>query len=252
MNALSQLVRKRRIVLPVRLHFALSTLLTLGASLLLSSVAVYMLARFTGIAQNLPLAHIFCSVLTLLLGGLALAWVAGCYIRPAKAVAHAAGRVAGGDFTVRVPLSEGRIGIVEADTLIEDFNRMVRELEGMERMQKDFMGNVSHEFKTPLSSIMGFTEILMEDSLEARERQEYLGLVHREAQRLSRLSDNILRLSRLDAQNIVARHESIAVDEQIRRCLILLAEKFSDRELALDVRLEHMRIESDPDLLEQI
>lgn len=252
MNSLRQLLLERRIILPIRLHFALSTLLTLGASCVLSGLFVCTLDRFTGIARNLPLTHMVCSVLTLLVCGFALAWVAGGYIRPAKALADAAGRVAAGDFSVRIALPGPRIGIAEAVSLIKDFNRMARELEGMERMQKDFMGNVSHEFKTPLSSIIGFVEILMEDDLDAKERQEYLGLVHREAHRLSRLSENILRLSRLDAQNIVTRYEPIAVDEQIRRCLILLSEKFSDRELSLDIRLEAMTITSDSDLLEQI
>ncbi|MCR5562068.1 MAG: HAMP domain-containing histidine kinase [Desulfovibrio sp.] len=252
MNFLRRLFRERRIILPIRLHFALSTLLTLGASCVLSGFFVHALDRFTGIAQNLPLAHIVCSVLTLLVCGFALAWVAGCYIRPARELAEAAGRVAAGDFSVRIALPNRRIGIAEANSLIKDFNRMVRELEGMERMQNYFMGNVSHEFKTPLSSIIGFVEILMEDALDDKERQEYLGLVHREAQRLSRLSENILRLSRLKAQNIVMRREFVAVDEQIRHCLILLSEKFSDRELSLDIRLEAMTITSDPDLLEQI
>ena len=252
MNALRQLLRERRIVLPIRLHFALSTLLTLGASCLLSGLFVYVLDRFTGIAQNLPLAHIVCSVLTLLMGGIALAWEAGRYIRPAKAVADAAGRVAAGDFSVRIPLPDWRIGIAEAHSLIKDFNRMARKLEGMEQMQKDFTVNVSHEFKTPLSSIIGFTEILMEGGVDASDQQEYLALIHREAQRLSRLSENTLRLSRLDAQNIATRHETIAVDEQIRRCLILLTEKFADKGFSLDIHLEAMPVKSDPDLLEQL
>ncbi|MBQ7607794.1 MAG: HAMP domain-containing histidine kinase [Desulfovibrionaceae bacterium] len=252
MNTLRQVLRKRRIVLPVRLHFALSTLLTLCASCLLSGLILYVFGQFTDIGQEPLLTHIVCSLLTLVVAGIALAWVAGCYLRPAKIVADAAGQVAAGDFSVRIPQPKSRIGIAEANTLIMDFNRMAQELEGMERMQKDFMGKVSHEFKTPLSSIIGFVEILMEDGLDAKERQEYLGLVHKEAHRLSRLSENLLRLSRLDAQCISTRHTRLAVDEQIRRCVILLAEKFSDKKISLDIRLATMSIESDADLLEQI
>lgn len=252
MKAVCQWLREGRLVLPVRLHFALTSLLTLGASCVVSGLLVYLLDRMTGMGQNLPLAHILCSVLTVVISGLALAWEAGWYGRPAKAVVEAAGRVAAGDFSVRIPMPNWRIGIAEAHSLIAHFNRMARELEGMERMQKDFMGNVSHEFKTPLSSLIGFAEMLMEGGLDAREQQEYLVLMHREAQRLSRLSENILYLSRLDAQRITTKHVPIAVDEQIRRCLILLAEKLTNTRLSLDIRLEAMSIESDPDLLEQI
>ena len=252
MKSLCHILREKRIVLPVRLHFALSALLILCLSALLSGLFISLLASFTSIAHNMFLAHLLYSVCTFIVSGLALAWVAGYYLFPAKVVADAAGRVAAGDFSVRIALPNWRIGIAEANSLIIDFNRMAGELAGMARMQKDFMGNVSHEFKTPLSSIIGFTEILLEGNIAPKERQEYLSLVYQEAQRLSRLSENTLRLSKLDAQNIILRQEVIAVDEQIRRCLILLTEKFADKELSLDIQLAPMQIKSDADLLEQI
>ena len=244
--------QRHALILPLRLYYSLSTLLTLGGSCLLSSLLVCFLDHFTGLAQNLSLALTVCSAFTLLLGGIALAWDARRYIRPAEDVSRAAARVANGDFSVRVPVPDRGIAIAEAVSLIEHFNGMSRELEGMARMQKAFIANVSHEFKTPLSSIQGFTEILLDGGLDARDEQSYLALIHKEVQRLARLSENILRLSRLDAQNIVCRHERICVDEQIRRCLILLSEKCADKELLLDIDLEPMSIISDPDLLEQI
>ena len=251
MNVLRQFFQSGRLVVPIRLYHALSTLLTLGASCLFSSVLVCALCHIAGLT-NLPLALALCSASTVLVGGLALAWGAGRYIRPAKDVVEAAGRVAAGDFSVRIPLPGWRVGIAEANSLIRHFNRMARKLEGMEKLQRDFTVNVSHEFKTPLSSIIGFTEILMESNVTANDQQEYLALIHREAQRLSRLSENILRLSRLDAQATAVRSDPVAVDEQIRRCLILLVEKFADKEVALDIHLESMTISSDPDLLEQL
>ena len=252
MNALWQFLRSRRIVVPIRLYHALSTLLTLGATCLLSSALVCALYHAVKLPQSLPLALGLCSASTLLLGGLALAWGAGRYIRPARDVAEATGRVAAGDFSVRIPLPDWHIGIAEAYSLVEHFNRMTHKLESMEQMQKDFTANVSHEFKTPLSSIIGFAEILMDGNVDAKDQREYLALIHREAQRLSRLSENILRLSRLDAQTTVMRHEPVAVDEQIRRCLILLTEKFADKKAVLDIQLGTMTIANDPDLLEQL
>ncbi|MCR4667349.1 MAG: HAMP domain-containing histidine kinase [Desulfovibrio sp.] len=237
--------------MPVRLYHVLSSFATLGLSCLLSSLIVCTLGRVIGFGDSLALALVTCSALTLLLGGAALAWEAGLYIRPAKDVMVAAAKVASGDFRVRIPLPSWRIGLKEGYSLIENFNRMARELEGMERMQKDFIANVSHEFKTPLSSIIGFTEILMEGGADDGERQEYLALVHDEARRLSRLSESLLLLSRLDAQHIVTSRP-VVVDEQIRRCLILLTEKCSYKGLSLDIFLEPMTIESDADLLEHV
>ena len=77
-------------------------------------------------------------------------------------------------------------------------------------------------------------------------------LMYDESLRLSRLAENILRLSRLDAQAIVTRREKVAVDEQIRRTLILLTERLSGRETVLDIMLPEITVESDPDMLEQI
>lgn len=252
MNALLSLLREGKCVLPLRLYHALSTLLTLAASCVISSLLVFLLDRVTGSSMELSTSLILCSSITVLLSGAALAWEAGCYIRPAKAVVDATGLVAKGDFSIRVPTPDWRIGIAEGYSLIENFNRMTKELSGMEHMRRDFTGSVSHEFKTPLSSIVGFTEILMENGIEEKERKEYLALLHEEALRLSRLAENLLQLSRLDAQGIVSRREEVALDEQIRQCVILLSERWDDKGLSFSVELPPMRIETDPDMTKQV
>ena len=103
-----------------------------------------------------------------------------------------------------------------------------------------------------MSSIVGFSEILLEDGLSDSERREYTVLVHDEALRLSRLADNLLRLSKLDAQAIVMRHEPIDVDEQIRQCVILLADRWEPKNISFDIDLPHMQIEGDPDMTKQV
>lgn len=243
---------KKQFILPLRLYHSLTTLLTLAFCCGVSSLLVYLLDSIAGLALELPAALIICSLLTVVSGALLLAWEAGYYIRPAQAVAEATKRVAKGDFGVRVPRPETYIGTEESYVLIENFNRMAKELQSIDHMQKGFTGSVSHEFKTPLSSIVGFSEILLEDGLSEGERREYTGLVYEEALRLSRLAENLLRLSRLDAQAIVMRHEEIAVDEQIRQCVILLAERWEAKGIAFAMDLPSMQIEGDPDLTKQV
>ena len=252
MNQVSRFFQKGRFVLPVRLYHALSTILTLGACCLLSSLVVFLLDGALAAPMSLSAALVLCSTLTLLMGGAALAWEAGRYIRPARDVADAAAKVAKGDFDVHIELPDWRIGLAEGYSLIEDFNRMVRELSSMEHMRKGFTASVSHEFKTPLSSIVGFAEILMEDGIEEKERKEYLALVHEEALRLSRLAENLLRLSRLEAQGIVSCQENVSIDEQIRQCVILLAERWEDKAISFSVELPSMAIETDPDMTKQV
>ena len=243
---------KKQFVLPLRLYHSLTTLLTLALCCGVSSLLVYGLDSVVGLSLELPAALIICSLLTIISGALLLAWEAGFYIRPAQAVVEAAERVAKGDFNVQVPQIEAYISTEEGIMLIENFNRMARELQSIDHMQKGFTGSVSHEFKTPLSSIVGFSEILLEDGLSEEERREYTELVHEEALRLSRLAENLLRLSRLEAQAIVVRHEDIAVDEQIRQCVILLAERWEAKDISFAMDLPNLHIEGDPDMIKQV
>ena len=243
---------KKRFILPLRLYHSLTTLLTLAFCCGVSSLLVYLLDSIAGLSLELPVALIICSLLTVVSGALLLAWEAGYYIRPAQDVVEATGLIAKGDFSVRVPQPEAYIGTEESYALIDNFNRMAKELQSIDHMQKGFTGSVSHEFKTPLSSIVGFSEILLEGGLSEAERREYTELVHEEALRLSRLAENLLRLSRLDAQAIVMRHEDIVVDEQIRQCVILLAERWEGKDISFSMDLPYLQIESDPDMTKQV
>ena len=155
-----------------------STLLTLAFCCCASSLLVYLLDSIAGLSLELPVALIICSLLTIVSGALLLAWEAGFYIRPAQSVAVATGRIAKGDFAVRVPQPENLVSTEEGVQLIANFNRMAKELQSIDHMQKGFTGSVSHEFKTPLASIGGFSEILLEGGLSEEERREYTGLVH--------------------------------------------------------------------------
>ena len=103
MSALSSFLMEGRCVLPLRLYHAFSTLLTLAASCMVSSLMVFLLDRASGSSMELSTSLILCSSITVLLSGAALAWEAGYYIRPAKAVVDATGLIAKGDFSIRVP-----------------------------------------------------------------------------------------------------------------------------------------------------
>lgn len=251
MERLKRFWQGGQIVLPLRLYHAIMPTATLCTACLLSGGIVWGLIK-AGIVLELWQVLGICCLLTTVMGGLALAWEAKYYIQPAKQVVQASSQVAKGDFNVQIPLPDVRVTTEEGIILVENFNLMARELRSVEQLRREFISNVSHEFKTPIASIAGVTELLLEGGLSRQERREFLSLVHAEAMRLSRLSENILRLSRLDSQKIVVRKENVAVDEQIRQSLILLTEKFSDKEPVFDIQLDAMSVKSDPDLLWQI
>lgn len=172
--------------------------------------------------------------------------------KPIEDVTNAATQIAHGDFSVRVPLSDNAARVEELKALTENFNTMAAELEGMDYMRRDFMSNVSHELKTPIAAIAGFTELLQSPGLTDAERAEYADLAREQALRLSTLCENMLNMTRLSNQEIVVHNETIRVDEQIRKVAITLLEKWQDRDVEFDLDLPEFSVETDPGLLEQV
>ncbi len=167
---------------------------------------------------------------------------------PIIRISDAAREVAKGDFSIKI----SHKGNDEIGVLVQNFNLMTAELGNMEYLRKDFISSVSHELKTPISSIKGFAEMLQDKNLSEDDFQAYLNIIIAETKRLSHLSSNMMRLSRLDHQLIPERHNTFLLDEQIRRTLVLLEEKWLAKSLDLELDLEKIVYTGDEDLIQQI
>lgn len=122
----------------------------------------------------------------------------------------------------------------------------------MEYLQKDFIRNVSHEFKTPIASIQGFAKLMQNENLSHEDRIEFSGIILEETERLSKLSTNILRLSKLENQSELTLKKEFLLDEQIRSVLVLLEQKWSKKNLDLIVNMEKIFYAGDEELLQQV
>ena len=118
------------------------------------------------------------------------------------------------------------------------FNIMVKELASTETLRSDFVSNVSHEFKTPLSAIEGYTTLLQDESLSKEEQARYIERILENTSRLTRLTQSILSLSQLENQEIVLQKETFMLDEQIRRVLLGYETLWEEKNLAIDLNLE--------------
>ncbi len=190
------------------------------------------------------IALVLCAVIGSLLLFLALNKIA----KPIIHISDCAKKVASGDFSVRVKHS----GKDEIGTLADNFNSMVDGLSKMEYLRKDFMSSVSHEFKTPIAAIQGFAELICDDSLTASERLEYSSILKEETARLSKLCSNMLRLSGLDSGTVVLKPTHFALDEQIRKVIVLLADLWQEKNLTIDTNLEKINFYGDEELLHQV
>ena len=156
--------------------------------------------------------------------------------------------VAKGNFDIQVETkSKDEIG-----QLTENFNKMTRELKNIDYLRKDFISNVSHEFKTPIASIQGFAKLLQSKDLSEEERQEYTSIIVEETNRLSNLSVNMLKLSKLENQEILEEANLFSLDEQIRKSILLLVYEWNEKDIEFDLELEKIEYYGNEDLLQQV
>lgn len=170
------------------------------------------------------------------------------FLRPLRELIAATREVAAGNFDIRVEPS----GPYEMQRLTHSFNEMTRELGSIETLQSDFVNNVSHEFKTPVASIRGFTRLLKRDNLTEAQRNEYLDIILLEAERMAQLSGNVLLLSNLDNIDRPPDVAEFSLDEQLRQVTLLLEPLLEKKRLEVEVELESVSLRGSEELLGQV
>jgi len=185
----------------------------------------------------------------LLIGLLITSFMATGFLRPINKLSDATKRVAGGDFSVEIehPEKESEMG-----ELIANFNMMVRDLRSIETLKTDFIANVSHEFKTPLSTIQGYSTLLQDENLSEEERASYTKYIIEATKQLSSLIGNILKLSKLENHESEVERERIDVAEQIRQAILFMETQWSIKNIDLDIDLCTGEVFANADLLMQV
>lgn len=132
------------------------------------------------------------------------------------------------------------------------FNTAAQELSSTELLRKDFINNFSHEFKTPIVSLGGFARLLREETLSPQDQAEYLDIIISESDRLAQLATNILMLSKIEAQSIVAQKNTFQISEQIRQSVLMMESKWRAKQLCMDLELEELYFTGNEELLKQV
>ena len=175
------------------------------------------------------------------------------YEKPMHDLADATKKVAEGDFSVYVPTLHTADRLDYLDVMILDFNKMVEELGSIETLKTDFVSNVSHEMKTPLSIIKNCAELLQRDALSEEQRREYGEAIENTATRLSDLISNILKLNKLENQKIQPEAEVYDVCRQLCDCILQYESAWEKKEIEMEVEMEdRAEIYADQDLMELV
>lgn len=172
------------------------------------------------------------------------------YDTPLQKISAATKEVAHGDFTVRIdPLHDGEREDY-LDTMIHDLNAMIAELGSIETLKTDFVSNVSHEIKTPLAVIQNYSSLLNAEHLSEEDRREYAGIISGASMRLSSLVTNILRLNRLENQQIRLKEETFDLGGQLADCLLSFETVWEEKGIEIEPDIEDdVQVRSDRELL---
>lgn len=217
-------------------------------------VAVVMIALYEAGYILIPTPERHVPIVVFLLGSLLLGAVIALFvgrliIRPVENISNAFDQLSRGNFSVRVPENEH---VAQIRDMACKFNAMAHDLSNIETLRTDFVVNVSHEFKTPLSSIEGYATLLQNTALTPEKREYYIRKILDNSRKLSDLSSDILMLSKLENQQIVPGSGEFRLDEQIRKTILLLEDRWSARQIEFDMELPRQMYYGSEALLERV
>lgn len=161
----------------------------------------------------------------------------------------ATNEIARGNFDVRIPEDSHA---EELQKVAKSFNYMASELSHNEMMKNDFIENVSHEYKTPLSAIEGYATLLQTPGLDEKTRQEYTSKIITNTKRMNNLVSNILLLTRLQDEDTEIAKETFSLDEQIRETILMFEQEWAERNIDLEVDLDDALVYGNKALLGEV
>jgi signal transduction histidine kinase len=169
-------------------------------------------------------------------------------IKPLKSLTAATRKVAKGDYNISLQTkSNDELGV-----LTKRFQQMTREISQVDKMRQEFVSNVSHEIRTPLASISGYISILQRGGLDEAEQLRCLNIIMQESMRLSRLSENMLRLTSIDSNRHPFHATLIRLDRQLRRVVVTAEPQWAAKRLNIHLELPKTEVHADEDLLNQV
>ena len=188
-------------------------------------------------------------VISVIIGGMIFYRFNQFFLRPINELSTALKQVEKGNYDVEVSTD---VHIRELHRLMKGFNRMTKEISSVELLKKDFISYFSHEFKTPITSIRGFSRQIKEYELDPKKRKEYIDIIYRESDRLIKMSDNVLTLTKLEHQAVLTGTKRFSLDEQLRRTMLLLEKQWTEKNLELVLDLDEVEINSNEEMIKQI
>ena len=227
--------------------FAVSCCMILFLNILADSMGLQFDASNIAVAAKLTFGNVL--LITFLFGTADFIRRKITVDRPVKQITEAAEKIMQGDFSVRVPSIHGA-GTEGFNEIGKAINKMAEELSGTETLRTDFIANVSHELKTPLAVMANLSTMLQRPGITEEEKNEYAKAISEAARRLAQLITNILKLNKLENQQIFPQTQEFDLGEQLCESLLGFEDAWEAKNLEIETDIEDgVRIKSDPELL---
>ncbi|MCL1989733.1 MAG: HAMP domain-containing histidine kinase [Defluviitaleaceae bacterium] len=188
-------------------------------------------------------------MISVIIGFLAFYRFNQIFLKPLNELSTALKEVEKGNYNIVVSTD---VRIRELHRLMQGFNRMTKEISSAQLLKKDFISYFSHEFKTPITSIRGFSRQIKERELDPKKQKEYIDIIYQESNRLINMSSNVLTLTKLEHQGTLTDKKVFSLDEQLRKTLLLLEKQWTEKALELVLELEEIEIDSNEEMVKQI
>ena len=186
---------------------------------------------------------------SLIIGLLVTGFMSKWFFDPVKKLLSAMEKVADGDFSTRL---ETKSSSKEIREIYSGFNLMASELGAIEILQTDFVSNVSHEFKTPINAIEGYSTLLQGDENLSDEQKQYVDKIMFNTKRLSDLVGSILLLSKIENQPIHSNQTTFRLDEQVRQSIVALEPAWSKKDIEFDVEMDSIEYTGNESMMHHI
>ena len=238
-------MKKSKNIKKLRRNFVLCLAIGFGITIPLGLSLAFIAKYYLNVEISIP-NLLWIVVTSIAVGALVMAIISKRFLVPLTNLSTAMSKVAEGDFETQIE-TESKLEAIQ--DIYTNFNTMVKELGATETLQSDFVSNVSHEIKTPITAIEGYATLLQNTENIDEVENEYIEKILFNTKRLSELVSNILLLSMVDNKAIQAKKTTYRLDEQIRQSIVLLEPKWSAKEIEFDVDMDEVEYTGDESLM---
>ena len=236
---------------------SLFVFLIILSAIALASVGAWILTKagvMVDVNGKLQLGQVilFMTVISLVIGTVITFSSSHIPLKPINELINKMNRLAAGDFKTRLKFGQTMSSHPAVKELTTSFNTMAEELENTEMLRSNFINDFSHEFKTPIVSIAGFANLIESGNLTEEQRVQYARAIREESMRLSTVASNVLGLTKVENQTILTDVSRFNLSEQIRSAVLLLEEKWSGKDLNLEIDFNEYMIEANEEFLKQV